>query len=189
METPYTVCAAVLAVVGEAFDLCGFPMAVAATEDEPAVDGIIGMVSVGGIVVDDCCGGLLIVAPERVYRAKRPFPTAADADENCADGLLAVDLMIYMARCIPVLDDQGNAPSLASQAEAYGQVLADAAIVWGAAVGLELLGQDQVGDPLWERANVVQIFTPAQGGCTGSETRLTVGLPFESWCPPCVPPD
>lgn len=175
-ETPFTVAAAVLATVEAAFETCGVTVGKS-------------MVAVGGIVVDDCCDGLLIVAPERVFRARTPFPTEVAGDDNWSrDGLIGVELNVLTARCIPVLDDRGNAPKIEDQESAYAEVLTDAAIVWGAVVSETILGVDSAGDPIWERANISQIFPAAQGGCAMVETRFWIGIAMGRWCPPCPGP-
>lgn len=168
-----TVCAAVLAYVEAALTACG------RTPGQT-------LVSVGGIVVDDCCIGLLQVAPERVYRTAG-FPIEATTDEVCRKGLLAVDVVVRLDTCAPVLDAKGRAPSIESQEATFTTVLQDAAIVWGAVSSDDILGDDY-GEPAWSRANVTQIFNGPDGGCIGSETRLSIGLPYALWCPPCEAP-
>lgn len=175
MESPYTVAAAVLATVADALEACG---------RAPGVS----LVAAGGIIVDDCCVGRLTVAPERTYRSIDPFPTEAGPDASCAGGMIGVDLVIRFDECIRVLTDAGEAPPVAEQQAAYQSVLEAAAIIWTAAVSRELLGDDAAGDPLWERANVTQLYVGIEGGCIGSETRLTLGIPMSLWCPPCEPP-
>lgn len=173
-DTPYSVAAAVLAHVQAQLDVCQRPVQSA-------------LVAVGGIVVDDCCAGLLAVAVERVFRAEAPFPTERGADGPCDEPLIGLDINVYLARCVPVLDDRGTPPTVAAQEAASAGVLADAAIVWQVAVGDALLGDDGYGDALWERANVTQLFTAADGGCVGVETRFTLGVPQYSWCLTCPP--
>lgn len=189
VETPFTVAAAALAVVTDAFVACGLPIFDA---DEPGTPGMRTLVAVGGIVVDNCCDGLLIVAPERVYRSLPPFPNemSFDPEGDAAEvGLIGVDLLVYCARCVPVLDDRGNPPPVAEQEAAYADILRDAAIVWGAVTSDAVLGDNGAGWALWERANVSQIYTQAEGGCSASETRFTLGVNMRSWCPPCELPE
>jgi hypothetical protein len=173
-DSPYSVAAAVLAQVQAGLSECQRPVETA-------------MVAVGGIVVDDCCAGLLVVAIERIFRARSPFPTEAGADEQCETATIALELNVYLARCVPTLDDRLNAPSAAVQEAAFAQVLADAAVVWQVATGTALLGDDGTGDPLWERANVGQTFVGPEGGCVGVETRFTLGVGQYGWCVDCPP--
>lgn len=169
-----TVCAAVLAYVQQAMIAC---------ERGPGV----ALVAVGGLVVDDCCAGNLIVAPERIFRTTDPFPAEAGPDSICRDSPIGIDVVVRVDRCVPVIDDRGKAPSIAAQEAAYAAVMTDAAIVWGAIVSDGFLGDDGYGDPLWERATVGQLFAGPDGGCIGVETRLTIGIPYGLWCPPgCV---
>lgn len=168
METPYTVAAAVLATVEAALIACQRPVAVA-------------LVAAGSIVVDDCCAGQLTVAVERTYRTTSPFPTEAGADDDCRGERIGLDIVARVDRCVPVLDNAGKAPSAEAQEQADVGIYLDAAIVWGAVVSDALVGE------WWERANVVQTYTPAEGGCKGSETRFSLGIPSRDWCPPCTP--
>lgn len=129
-------------------------------------------VAAGSIAWDDCCG-MLVVAPERIYRS-RAFPAETGDEELCYGGDLVVDLMALLVRCVPVVDDRGRAPSGAALDAAYAELLDDAAVVWGAIVGATLPEE-------WLRANVSQTFVGAEGGCIGVETRFTIGVPQRAW--------
>ena len=76
---------------------------------------------------------------------------------------------------LATLDDRGRAPAPKKLDDAYARIIRDAAIVWDA-----LTGELPEG---WERANVDQAYIGADGGCIGVETRLTIGLPQDEWCP------
>ncbi len=160
--TPYTVCAAVLAVVQDHLARAGRKPAVA-------------YVASGGIVVDSCEGGYLVVAPERVFRFVSPLPTEALPDEQVAG--IGLDVVIRLERCVPVLTEAGDAPTVEEQEAGYREVLADAAVVWSACAS-----DDMVLDGEWERSGIDQLFVGPLGGCSGSETRLTVGVPIDDWC-------
>ena len=170
METPYTVAAAILAEVLEAF---------------AAQSVTIGhsMVAVGAVMLDGCCDGSLIVAPERVYRidSTAGFPAEASVDGRCGN-LIGVDMLVRVDRCVPVIEAGLNGrikvPSDAAQEEAFRIVLRDAAIVWNAVVSEAMLGEDEE----WERASVVQRYDGPQGDCLASETRFTIGIDKDSWC-------
>lgn len=129
-----------------------------------------------GLVAWDSCCGLLVVAPERVYRSAT-FPIEGTTDYVCEDALLVVDVVVLLLRCVPSIDDRGNAPAPALLGAAYEAVMQDAAVIWNAVVGDLPEG--------WERANVDQSFVGAQGGCVGVETRFTIGLSQSDWCPEC----
>lgn len=174
METPLTVCSAVLAYVQSALERSGRPVGVA-------------MVAVGGVVLDDCCMGALYVAPERFFKTTDPFPLelglrGLGGTEVCEEAPIALELVVSLFRCIPVLDDQGNAPSVDEQTAAYADILTDAATVWNEVNGVPILGDDGYGDSQWLRARVSQTFVPAEGGCLGIETRLTLGVGQSGWC-------
>lgn len=169
MSSPFTVAAAVLACVQAGL-----------IDAERAVGQA--MVAAGGLVIDDCCVGSLIVAPERVFRTMEPFPTEASADQVCEGSPIAVDLVVRVDRCVPVLSDTGQPPSVADQEAAFCALLADAAVVWNVLAGRDVLGSDAAGDPAWERASLSQLFVGAEGGCVGVETRVTFGVPSYDWC-------
>jgi hypothetical protein len=131
-------------------------------------------VAAGAIAWDTCCG-MLVAAPERIYRSDT-FP-GESSTVICESGDLTLDMLVLLLRCVPVLDDQGNPPAPEAMDEAYGAILRDAAIIWNALAGPLPEG--------WLRANLNQMFLGAEGGCIGVETRVTIGLAQESWCPEC----
>jgi hypothetical protein len=129
-------------------------------------------VAAGQIAWDDCCG-MLVVGPERVFRSVE-FPSEATGPEYCDKGELTLDLVAVLVRCVPVVNDRGQAPTGQALNEAYTSIMEDAAVVWNAIDCAEL--------PLdWMRANLSQTFVGAQGGCIGVETRVTIGLSQKVW--------
>jgi hypothetical protein len=135
----------------------------------------VSYVAAGLIAWDSCCG-LLVVGPERVYRSA-VFPAEGTTDYVCEAAALTVDLVILLLRCVPTIDDLGRAPTPAALSEAHKAILNDAAVLWNVAVGDLPEG--------WQRSGVDQTFVGAQGGCVGVETRLTIGLAQDEWCPTC----
>jgi hypothetical protein len=156
-----SVCAVVLERINNALDECGRPARAA-------------YVAAGLVAWDDCCG-MLVVAPERIFRTAR-FPIEGPDENNCYDGLIAVSLVALLVRCVPVLDDSGRPPTVEALGDAYAEVLADAGVVWNE------LSRWPEG---WESSGQAQTFVGAEGGCIGVESRVTVGLDQELWCPPC----
>jgi len=156
-------CGYVLDKVNVALEDCGRPVTTR-------------FVAAGLVAWDDCCG-MLVVAPERVYRTAR-FPVEGPDENNCFDGLVAVTLVVLIMRCVPVLDDRGQPPSSEAMGAAYGDLLHDAAVVW-----------NELGDKMWpdgwESTGQNQVFVGAEGGCIGAETRVTLGLDQEAFCPTC----
>ena len=136
-------------------------------------------VAAGQIAWDDCCG-MLVVAPERIYKSAR-FPEQNANEELCWGGYIAVDFLVLLVRCVPVVDDRGRAPSAAALQTAYQELIEDAAVVYNAVIG-----------PLpyeeWERALPTQTFVGAEGGCIAVETRLTLGIPQDTWGVCCTEP-
>jgi hypothetical protein len=133
-------------------------------------------VAAGMIAWDSCCG-LLVVGPERVYRSAS-FPIEGSTDDECETGMLVVDIVVLLLRCVPTLDDRGQAPPANKLWAAHRKVLNDGAIIWNVVTGELPEG--------WDRARVDQTFVGAQGGCIGVETRLSIGLAQDAWCPECV---
>lgn len=170
-----TVCSAVLAYVQSGLEAVSRPVGVA-------------MVAAGGVVLDDCCVGALYVAPERSFKTTDPFPLelglrpGLGGNEICEEAPIAIEVVVSLFRCMPVLDDLGNAPSLDVQSSAYADILNDAATVWNVVNGDDILGDDNYGDTLWRRSRVTQTFVPAGGGCIGVETRLILGVGQSGWC-------
>lgn len=134
-------------------------------------------VAAGGIAWDDCCG-MLVVAPERVYKSAT-FPQQDSTEELCWGGFLTVDLLVLLVRCIPVVDDRGRAPTAAALQAAYLELIEDAAVVYNAVTA-------SLPNPEWMRALPTQSFVGAEGGCIGVETRLTLGVQQDEWALCCV---
>lgn len=170
MITPYSLASEVLAVVQDALETAGRPVADT-------------LVAVGGLVMDECCDGILTVGVERVWRSIDPWPTEATGDRLCGEHI-GVNLLVRVDRCVPVPDDDGAAPLLSEQEAASVELLQDAAVVWATVVGPGVLGADAYGDPWYERAMVQQTFTEPLGGCAAVETRFALGVPVPVWCVP-----
>src|SRR6188472_1455578 len=66
-------------------------------------------VAAGAVAWDSCCG-LLVAAPERVYRSAA-FPIEGTTDYVCEPSFLVVDVIVLLLRCVPVVDDRGTAPT------------------------------------------------------------------------------
>ena len=163
--TPADVCALLLGRIRDALVLCGRDVQTA-------------YVAAGSVAWDNCCGQL-VVAPERVYRTAR-FPLEGPDENGCFDGLIALDLVVLLLRCVPVIEDDGSVPDDLELSAAYTGILADAAVIW------DVLASTQLPE-WWERANENQVYVGAEGGCIGVETRVTVGVDAELWCAQCAP--
>lgn len=162
--TPYAVCEVYLDRALSALAAC---------QREPITASYV---AAGAVAWDSCCG-VLVAAPERVYRSAS-FPGEGTTDYVCESSFLVVDLVVLLLRCVPVIDDRGNAPTAKAMGAAYENALTDAAIIWN-----EMVGELPEG---WQRANVDQTFVGAIGGCIGIETRMQVGLAQSVWCPDCA---
>ena len=128
-------------------------------------------VAAGQIAWDNCCG-MLVVAPERVYRTQS-FPAEATEPDQCQVAMIVVELLVLVVRCVPTVDDRGRAPSSAALDEAYKDLLEDAAVVWNSVLCCDY---DD-----WDRGAVSQTFVGAEGGCVGVETRVVLGLEQQRW--------
>jgi hypothetical protein len=156
-----TVCRTLLEICVAALDDC----------DRQPVDSYV---AAGLVAWDNCCG-LLVTAPERVFRTAT-FPYEGPDQNNCYDGEIAVETVTMLLRCIPVLDDQGQPPAPAVLDAAYSDALKDAAIIWNTLASQTAFRESSLQN---------QIFVGAEGGCIAVETRLTVGVDGDYWCGPC----
>lgn len=129
-------------------------------------------VAAGSIAWDDCCG-MLVVAPERVYRSQA-FPAEFGDREICDLGWLVLNLVVLLVRCVPVVDDRGRAPSQDALDDSYKSLLEDSAVVWNALQCMSMPDE-------WDKGLLSQQFVGADGGCVGVESRLTVGVPISKW--------
>jgi len=129
-------------------------------------------VAAGAIAWDDCCG-MLVTAPERIYRSIS-FPAEFAEREICDLGWLNIDLLVLLVRCVPVVDNMGRAPTSDALNEAYKETLADSAVIWNV---LQCLAMPDD----WEKASLSQAFIGADGGCVGIESRITIGIPQTRW--------
>lgn len=136
-------------------------------------------VAAGLAAWDDCCGSL-IVAPERIFHSTT-FPVEDTGEVICFEGLIAVQFVVILLRCIPVPDSRGNPPSAAQLQAAYSGLMGDAAVVMNALSG-------DLPDASWERTTCSQAFVGADGGCIGVETRFTLGIPQQEWTICCAEP-
>lgn len=170
MDNPESVCAWVLGLLEEAFDRNDVKMGNA-------------QVAVGGVMAVDCCVGLLVVAPETVFRTSHTaFPLPLQFDDVCDDPIIAIGLLVIANRCLTPVDQRGNPPARRKQENSHSVVLKDAATVWKVLADDPVLGVDVVGDPLWLRSGLTQLYTANEGGCYGTETRVTFGVPSAMWC-------
>ena len=134
-------------------------------------------VAAGQIAWDDCCG-MLVVAPERIYKSAT-FPTQNADEELCWGGYLTIDLLVLLVRCVPVLDDRGRAPSASALSTAYQRLIDDGAVVYNAVTAA-------LPDREWMRALPTQTYSGAEGGCIAVETRFTIGIPQNEWALCCA---
>lgn len=128
----------------------------------------------GDLAWDECCG-TLVAAPIQTYRSVT-FPVPVTNATSCEGSELVVDIAVILLRCMPTIDANGIPPTPEETQTASIAVDRDAATIYNVLSG-ELPGG-------WERANLTQTFSGAQGGCIAVDTRLTIGLPQSFWCIP-----
>lgn len=127
-------------------------------------------VAAGLVDWPECCG-LLVVVPERIFRAAI-FPIEGPDLHACYDGLMVMQAMVLVMGCVPVIDEQGDSPTVEATNDAYHELLLDAAVVWNTVAN----------DMPWRGLHQNQTFVGAQGGCIGAETRIMLDIDAESWC-------
>lgn len=142
---------------------------------EPIVESYVVL---GELAWDECCG-ILAGVPLRTFKTAT-FPQQVVDVTNCDASLLAVEIAVVLLRCAPVIDAQGNLPSVTDMETSFAGTARDAAVILNAMM-----------DPMpegWERANLEQTFEGAEGGCIAIDTRMTIGLPQTDWCLDCGTP-
>lgn len=143
----------------------------------PDLDFTTSLIAAGSVAWDTCCGWM-VVAPQRTFRYQAPFPTLAQTDTACEYGGMGVEISLVWLRCVPEVDDQGNAPSVARMQAAYDVILADHDTIWNALVGAKTV--DMGG---WEldRSDVSITWLGDQGGCVGFDARVSLGVDCQEW--------
>jgi len=126
----------------------------------------------GDLAYDDCCG-VLAASPLRAFSTIN-FPQPTTSVTNCNSSLLAVDIIVVLLRCHPVIDPANRIPTTEAQSLSFGGASGDGAIIHNV-----LLGDLPEG---WESAGIEQSTSSVDGGCVAIDTRVTIGLPQSTWC-------
>lgn len=131
----------------------------------------------GDIAADGCDCGQLALTIQRRY-GSNVFPTEATTDEaaaECPPPVLVAVITLSLLRCVPVPDDDLNPPSCeALQAAAEGQDVDIATIRRTLACYLAELAD--TGPVLHYLIGATTSNGPS-GGCGGSDTTITIGVP------------
>ncbi|WP_413808112.1 hypothetical protein [Streptomyces sp. OE57] len=190
--TPYSVhdlAEAVLGCVCAALD--------AVAEDVPGQPGCpCRACVVPGVVAWDGCGpedcgpggepGQLTVSASRLFPAGQNFP----AEDRTVQGVrgcqvapfTALELVITLLRCAPVMDEGGCPPTCEEQTEAARVLHVDMSTVYSALwCCLPELGPNP-RRPYRFVMGAQRVIGP-EGGCVGLEQRVTVALPGCGKCP------
>lgn len=131
----------------------------------------------GQVAWDDVCGSL-IVGHEAIYRTT-DFPLRQEADETCWGGTLALRVVVFLLRCVPVLGADGRAPTAAALDAAHRAILGDVTAVWMACQDLA----SPVSGEEWQTAGLASSAIGAEGGGAGEQFSFLLGLDQELWCP------
>lgn len=123
----------------------------------------------GQPVWDQCCDGQLTVFVERVYVADN-FPQTESGSILCS-APLAGDFVLQLIRCVPTVDDNGNAPSCDELSESARKLLQELYISERALICCLAAYKKK-------RRFTVRDARPVgpQGGCAGFEIRFSVEL-------------
>ncbi len=131
----------------------------------------------GTLAWDDCQCGLLAVTIDHMYPSVIFPEPAGDLDlvRPCPPPYLAVDLTVTVLRCAPVPASDGLGPSCDALSAAALDWVWDVDAVAGAVACTvtALLAADTIADFTIHE----QSAAGPDGGCVGSGTRLTVGVP------------
>ncbi|MFJ8852370.1 hypothetical protein [Streptomyces sp. NPDC102437] len=130
--------------------------------------------------------GQLTVNVARIYPAAQGFPAedrTVQGVRGCTPApLTAVELVITLLRCAPVMDEDGCPPSCEEQTEAARILHVDMATVYSALwCCLSGLGPHP-RKPYRFLVGGQRTIGP-EGGCVGLEQRVTVALPGCGRCP------
>lgn len=136
----------------------------------------------GELAWDECDCGLLAVTVGRVYPSST-FPTDVSLDPrqvDCAPPYTVADVTVTVLRCAPTVDEAGNPPTCDDLAAAAATWRADAAAVL---TGVACCLPDLVDAGRIEQYRIGDL-TPLgpEGGCMGSELRVTIGLCASGVC-------
>lgn len=149
---------------------------VALVEDDPGWNGRICMSPYSVPTRDECCGGALQGTIER-YFPSSVFPQDEFELQPCNAGLLAADIVISVADCFVGMGPRGGARSCAELDDATDRITVQSAVVWSAV----LCCLQPKPDVEWMFRSQTP-FDNEQGGCIGSDLRITVGVTTGCGC-------
>lgn len=145
--------------------------ACAALEDSPCGCPDWLAVVAGTPSFDACCDtGQLYVVATSLFPAGESFPFPADGPVRCGAGLTSL-FTVGIVRCAPTMNDRGDPPTCAVQAESAAQVYSDGmAVMTGLLCCLYEARQTLTGMVTAQR------YVGPSGGCVGSETTVALSL-------------
>jgi hypothetical protein len=133
----------------------------------------------GAIPWDACDCGQLAVSLAGTFPANSPPVELAEGSAGgpCAAAFLVASYAVQVARCAPVVDEQGNPPSVEAQEEAARLVAGDA---WAARLGVRcaLEALRRADDIAGWRAGPVAVQGP-EGGCVGVELAVQAWIVYD----------
>jgi hypothetical protein len=134
----------------------------------------------GEVAWDDCqCGQLVISEVDRYPSSAFPID-GVEHDDACGEPWHVVQFLLSLTRCVPTVDDNGNAPSCEALSDAAHQLMKDKSDV-RFAVYCYLNGKFDAGDV--EAFSLGhQLTTGPQGLCAGHDLTIFVGWTNDCGC-------
>lgn len=130
----------------------------------------------GAIAWDECDCGLLAVSVGQIYVTEVfPEPLARRVGNACDAPWEAAEVIIQVIRCVPTVDDVGNAPTTAALNASAQEVLRDAYEMLRA-VSVKLCQMNEARDIADFILRPLNPQGPS-GMCGGNEVRAIVSLP------------
>jgi len=140
-----------------------------------------------GSLSDLCCEGLAYVAVGDVWPSASSFPEndiVRQTEGFCPPPAWGVEFQLGVLRCIPALDDSGNAPTCEEETQAFLDDLNDIDALQRAACCLRAYVLNTPAT--WGMSVVIGRMTKnILGGCRERSIPVSVQLPN---CQTCVPP-
>lgn len=128
--------------------------------------------TIGAPIIANCCEcatdttGEAVISFERMYEADPQTLLQVDRVRPCKGGIKVAEFNLFVSRCYPTLDEQGNLPTPEEQDEAALNLNTDVEIVWHA---LTCCGHDS---PL--RVIEIVVDSDPEGGCSALSARVAV---------------
>jgi len=134
----------------------------------------------GDVAWDDCACGQLVITEERRFPS-RAFPLEEiDHEANCGEPWLVIVFTLSLTRCVPMMDDNGNPPTIAALEVAAAQQSRDMSLIRPAVFCCldEIYDQDKI---MAYQLGAQEVTGPS-GGCGGSDMTIMIGYTNDCGC-------